>query len=350
MASRVPDALMYNRATSSMNRSRSNLISNQEKALSGKSINRPSDGPTQTMQALRIGHQMDRDQVINTNLETANTFLNFTDATLGELTEVLSRAKELSIQMSNSTNQNEGSLDAVGKEVEQLYTRLVQIGNTRVGDRYLFGGFQTDHPPFDMEGNYFGDSGTLEIEMDRGQRIAINVAGTSPFFGLKDIPAGGDQIRQDPSKGSVPTIGGQMRDPASIEAQQLGIDAKENPEGFAAIVDKAGVNLFDVFKNFSEGLKTNDIQALHRSIEGLDKGFKQVLGARAIVGARQNLLKLSQNTLEASQGSNAELKSRVEDADTLEVYSDMAKNENALKASLEMNKKILTPSLMDFLK
>jgi flagellin-like hook-associated protein FlgL len=68
------------------------------------------------------------------------------------------------------------------------------------------------------------------------------------------------------------------------------------------------------------------------------------------VGARQSVLRLSLQSLDAAKVTNAELKSRAEDADTLQVYSDLAKNENVLKSSLEINKKLLTPSLLDFLK
>ena len=59
---------------------------------------------------------------------------------------------------------------------------------------------------------------------------------------------------------------------------------------------------------------------------------------------------MSLDSLEANRVNLAEVKSAAEDADTLQVYSDLAKNENVLKASLEVNRKLLQPSLLDFLK
>src|SRR5690606_27084236 len=134
-------------------------------------------GTIQVIQTKTIG---ERDATVSQNLEVANSFLSLTDSALGELTDVLNRAKELAIQMASSTNQTADSREAVSKEVKQLGLRAIQIGNSRMGDKYIFAGYQMNRAPFDTEGNYYGDMGSFEIEMDRGQRIAVNLPGVSP--------------------------------------------------------------------------------------------------------------------------------------------------------------------------
>ncbi len=110
------------------------------------------------------------------------------------------------------------------------------------------------------------------------------------------------------------------------------------------------MNLFGSVKAFSKALGDDDKMQLNQSIESLEKGFQQVLAARAQVGARQNVLKLSLDSLDASRVTLAEVKSQAQDADTIQVYSDLAKNETVLKSTLEVNRKLLQPSLLDFLK
>lgn len=351
MPSRVPDTLMYAKGQDALNRARDKMIRNQEKGLTGKRINRPSDDPVAAMQVMQTSILQNRDATVAENLEVANGFLSMTDASLGELTDVLGRARELAIQMSSSTNSTEDARESVKKEVDQLLLRVVQVGNSRFGDRYIFGGFQTDKAPFDTQGNYYGDDGLFEVEMDRGQKIAINLLGMEPFFGVNQITQDAQNIRQDSQRDGLPSIRGDLREPASIIAANQGVDAVEDPAAYDAVKRKhKGINIFRAISDFSKGLENGETVLINQAVEDLDRGFQQVLASRAVVGARQNILKLSLDSLEANKVNLAEVKSSAEDADVLQVYSDLAKNENVLKASLETNRKLLQPSLIDFLK
>lgn len=350
MTSRVPDNLMYQKGQGSLDRARSTMIRNQEKALTGKAVNRLSDDPVAAMKISQMTSIMNRDEAVSSNLDVAQNILTMTDASLGELTDVLSRTKELAVQMASTTNQTEDARHAVMQEVDQLMLRCVQVGNTRMGDRYIFAGNQTDRAPFDQEGNYFGDDGLFEIEMDRGSRMAINVPGMVPFFGASEIPKAGSDARQSPQMNAEPTISAQLRSPASIEVANKGLDPEDDKDKIQEIQNKSGVNLFLEVKKFSDALKTGSVEGIHESIEKLDIGFKQVLSARAMIGARQNIVKISQDSLAGQKVNNTELKSQSEDADVLQVYADLAKNENVLKSSLEINKKLITPTLLEFLR
>ncbi len=42
--------------------------------------------------------------------------------------------------------------------------------------------------------------------------------------------------------------------------------------------------------------------------------------------------------------------STIEDADAFEVFTDITKNENTLKATLQTSGKLIQPSLLDFLR
>ncbi len=113
---------------------------------------------------------------------------------------------------------------------------------------------------------------------------------------------------------------------------------------------KLGVNLFGTVQAFSQGLSDNNTVVLNEAIDNIEKGFQQVLASRAQIGARQNILKLSLDSLDSSRVTLAEIKSGAQDADVIQVYSDLAKNETVLKSTLEVNRKLLQPSLLDFLK
>lgn len=350
MANRVTEGLMYGQSQSSIGQSRLAMMKNQEQAVSGKKANRISDDPIGQARVVSLRATGARNEQVSQNLEFAQSFLNITDAALGELTDIISRTKELALQMSSSTNSGVDAQASTAHEIDQLLLRAVQVGNTRLGDRYVFGGYQTTRAPFDSDGNFYGDSGQIELELDQGQRIAVNVSGLSPFFGVEVAGERREGIRQDPKMDTVPTVEGSIRAPASLEAEQSGIDPKENPAAYAEIEKRTGVNIFNVIKGFADGLKTNNMGQIQSALDGLDGAYKQVISARALIGARSSALRAGADSLENMKVMNSQMISNVEDADSLKIFSDMARTENTLKTALETNKKILSNSLMDFLK
>ncbi len=349
MANRVTESLLYAQSQESMARTRSKMIKTQEEAITGRKASRPSDDPVGQTRAMTLRTSGDRIEQVSQNLELANSYMNMTDASLGELSDVLGRAKELAIQMSSSTNASPDAQGSTQKEIEQLVLRVVQIGNTRLGDRYIFGGYQTTRAPFDEDGNYFGDEGTIDLEVDQGQRIGINVPGLLPFFGIGEVGAERRALREDPARQGEPTVSGELRAPASVVAEAKGVDPVEDPESFAKIQQQSGVNIFGVLKDLRDGLQNGQLKAIQKTLDGIDDAAKQVISARSLVGARQNSLRAGMASLENARVANSELRSAAEDADSIKVFSDLARHENTLKTSLETNKRILSKSLMDFL-
>lgn len=354
MATRVTEGMLYTKGQESISRNREKMIKGQEQAVTGKAVNRPSDDPVAAMRIVGLKAQGDRAEQVSQNIEVASAVLNMTDSSLGELTDLVSRAKELAIQMGSSSNYTPDARLAVKNEVDQLMARAVQIGNSRIGDRYIFGGYQTEKPPFDLDGNYFGDGGVFEIEVDRGQRVEVNMPGLIPFLGVNEIPPEKQSLREDALRDKEATIESGIRAPAAIAApkddKKEVLDASSKSSNNEIFDTNKGMSIFRVFKGFSDGLQSGDISAVHNAIDGLDSVFKQALAARTQIGARQNLVRSSQDSLEMAKVTNAEQASQVEDVDSIKAFSDLAKNEHALNATLETSKRLITPSLLDFLK
>jgi flagellar hook-associated protein 3 FlgL len=352
--SRITDNLLNNKADRAIHRARQKMAENQEQSLSGKRINRPSDDPQSTVRILGLRNTEARNEQIQKNMELATSFLTITDGALEELGGVLVRAKELAIQMSSSSNNSSDAQTAVASEVEQLYMQAVQLGNARVGDRYVFGGYAADKAPFDLEGNYYGDDGVIELEVQPGQNLVVNMSGMEPFYGLKELPQqelpdGGNENGNDPG-GRGPKVEG-MRSPASIVAETQGVDPVEDPEAYAAIENQTkAVNVFSTLKRFMVGLKNGQMGEVQGVLEDLDQAHSQVLSARASIGSRQNGVDQNLAQLDNQFVVTKTLISNVEDSDAVKVFSDLARNETMLNATLEANKKLLTPSLLDFLK
>ena len=87
-----------------------------------------------------------------TNAQLAIGFLTNTDHALEDLGEVVVRAKELALSQASGASSSEDTRLGVAEEVGQLFQRAVATANTRIGDRYIFGGFKTDRMPLSTEG------------------------------------------------------------------------------------------------------------------------------------------------------------------------------------------------------
>jgi flagellar hook-associated protein 3 FlgL len=356
--SRVTDKMVYSQANNAITRTRKNMVKAQEDATTGKRIHRPSDDPTGTVRSLDLKQQLAHNKQMQSSINTATSVLRISENALGDLSDVIARAKELAISMSNTTNQERAAFEASSREVEQLFLRALQIGNTRIGDRYVFGGYQTLRAPFDTDGNYYGDDGVMEVEINNGQRIGMNLPGNLVFFGQEKLEPQVQEIRQDPLQNSMPSIEGSMhRAPSSVEDPnpEKGQDSAGKKPPMGAPGDNmgpvgSGANVLRTLKSFTDALRNNDKLGINDALDNLDHAFEQVVTARSLVGSRSKVLELTQASLEHDEVTKLDQNSRIEDADALKVFSDLAKEEHTLNASLETSKRLITPSLLDFLK
>jgi len=76
----------------------------------------------------------------------------------------------------------------------------------------------------------------------------------------------------------------------------------------------------------------------------------KILNQQAEIGARVNRVELMQNRLKDLELNLTDLQSKTEDIDLEKLIIDAKINENIYQASLSVGAKIITPSLVDFLK
>ncbi len=159
----------------------------QETLASGKSINRVSDDPIQSVRMLDITQTMNVDKQYVRNMNTALTEIDMADTALNSALDIIHRAKELATQGATTGN-DQNNLDAIAVEVDELIKQLTQVGNTQLGDKYLFGGKQTNTAPFSATGNDIAYAGNLpatawqrQVEISDNVTLDINLNGETVF-------------------------------------------------------------------------------------------------------------------------------------------------------------------------
>lgn len=368
---RIADNMNYGQVNRNISKNRAEASDLQNQAASQRRVNKPSDDAVATTKALATRTELVGIDQFMRNINNAKTFLDYTEQTLGELSELLTRAKELAIQQSSSGSATIGTRQAVAAEVNQIFRGAVQIGNRKIGDRYIFGGYKTLQTPFNANGEYLGDTGQIMVEISKGSFVPMNLPGNVVFMGDKlnsraltddngEIPQTLSQLgaslrksNEEPGPTREKMPAGLSLDPKNLDVKMRGPASVSEPgqvEENSGNVEVRGENLFGVLQDLEISLRTNDPKAIQDTLERIDKTLEQVVMARSQVGTRQSATQAQLDSLQRySVDSKAHL-SQLEDADVYQVYSDLTKNENTLKATMTSGGKLVQMSLLDFLR
>lgn len=359
---RVTDKMTQSSTLNRLNKNRSEMDGLQNQAATLKRVTKPSDDPISSARVLQMRTEDKNYKQFQKNINTAKTFIDFTEQSLGELNEVLVRAKELAIQAASDTGGANPRLIA-STEIEQLFNQALSVGNRRLGDRYVFGGYQTKKPPFDSTGSYYGDDGDIKIQTHKDSYISLNIAGDKVFLGKGFGPEGYAGARPEVIK-DVDTLHTQREQ--KVEQQELeeqnSFKQSDLPirgpasKGEASALSGSdtdgnrGMNVFNVLKGLEIAMKANDKEMIQGAVESLDVVLNQVIMARSELGSRINSLNQVFDGLQKSTVDNKSFTSQLEDADMFQVISDINKTDTTMKATLESSSKMLSQSLMDFLR
>lgn len=343
---RVGENTTLNVVRDSLNRSRLKMNDLQKQNATLKRVNAPSDDPVGNTKLMTIRNETLDNEQFEKNANLAKAFLNYTDSSLEEVTNLLARAKELALGQASSAANGAESRAMVAQEIKNIQSEITAISNRRLGDRYIFSGYKTNTQPFDSEGNgfYKGDQGNILVEVQKDVFIGMNIPGREIFLGSVDqtkaAPATLDRgLASEPGAepgAKKPTVEGEK---AAVPSEMASVP-HEDPNQ----------SVFRVLEALRVGLMTNDVDQIRSTLEPLDKISNRVITTRAQVGARTAGIDSAIANMGKKNVFNAELQSGIEDADVIQVVSDMAREESVLRASLQASNKLIQPTLLEFLR
>lgn len=164
----------------------SKLVQAQEHVSSGKRILRPSDDPVGAAVALSLKRQLADIDRYKQSINSSKPLVDAGLSAIDEASSIFSQAHALLIQGLNGTLSAQDRL-AVGKQIEELKARLLEIGNTQFSDRFLFAGTSNGAAPFVENPGpppkvvYVGSENAVLVPVGPDQKLAIGLAGTEVF-------------------------------------------------------------------------------------------------------------------------------------------------------------------------
>lgn len=119
----------------------------QEQLATGKRLNRPSDDPIDTANALKLRTKDAQFTQFHTNINDGTAFMGVTDTSMVSMNTLMQRTRELALQASSDTMSGT-ERRYIQKEVDQLVRQMISLGNTNYKGDYIFSGTQTKVQPF----------------------------------------------------------------------------------------------------------------------------------------------------------------------------------------------------------
>ena len=173
---RISNQMLLQDALRNLQGNLESLYRAERQAATGRRIQTASDDPADASRIARISaHLRDIDQY-RRNSASANIRLSAEDAVLTSVRDLLDQAKKVALGLEEpevSESAMQGALTALA----QIREHLISLGNTRLGNEYLFGGAKTEEPPFLADGTYVGDQTVRRMEIDQGLLLETNHTG-----------------------------------------------------------------------------------------------------------------------------------------------------------------------------
>jgi flagellar hook-associated protein 3 FlgL len=286
----------------------SKLAEAQDRVATGLKVKTMSDDPTAGSAIMQASSAMRAIGQFRTNVQAVGSDLDAEDTSLDQIGSLLTRAKELAVSESGA-NASPTTRQAAAQEVKALLAQAVQIGNTKIGDAYLFGGANSPGvAPFD-----------------------VAQSGTAPLY--VRIPAGGVAPQLPQGMRSVEIAAGQTMQGAH--------------DGDSLLV-QTGVlqSLHDLYTS----LTTNSTAGINAAQTGIDDAFSSVQSLVGDVGARRNQVDTVDASLDAFESNLKTLKSGLSEVDMEQAITEMVARQTAYQAAMMASSKVMGLSLTDYIR
>jgi len=275
----------------------------QSQVTSGKRLQVASDDPTAAMQVMNSDSALRALDQYRTNVQMASSRVSTEDSVLQQIGDLVTRAKELAVSQATGTA-NSQTRSVANAEVQQLFAQAIDLGNTKFGNEYMFGGDQSQTAPFASSGSgatlsftSTNPQGTRSVAIGDGELIAASLDGKSLLLDSGVLDA--------------------------MKALSAALDPSSPTYGQAGIADAA---------------------------TKLDDAFQGVQSLVGDVGARGKQLDTTQQNLDAYKTNLTTFKSDLQDVDIEQAVTELTQRQMAYQAAMLATTKVMGLTLTDYLK
>ncbi|MEP6691888.1 MAG: flagellar hook-associated protein FlgL [Gemmatimonadaceae bacterium] len=292
---RITNSYIRDNSLANMQSNMRAISETQSQISSGRRIQRTSDDPAASANVMRAGGSLRALDTYKRNITSAESRVQAEETAVNSLIDILTRVKTLAVSQASDTA-NSQTRAATKTEVDSLMKQAVQLGNTKFGDGYLFGGVRSQSAPFDP---------------------------TQPGFAA--APPSGERLVE------------------ALASQLL----KSTHNGRQVFLDSGALA---AIKELSVALGADDTGKISQSSATIDASFASVQDVLGDFGARSNQLQVTSSNLDALKINLQTFESNLQDVDLEKAVTDMVSRQTAYQAAMLATSKVMGMTLTDYLR
>lgn len=289
----IRDASTYRTLQYNLNTSSTALNQLYIKASTGVEVADASDDPAAVRTIMSCRSSIVTCDRYQDNCENVLVNLSSTEIYVDSVLEIMERAKEIAVSGGNDSL-SEGDFSTYSDEVDRMRESLLDLANTRVGGRYLFAGYDDLSEPFSGDPvTYTGTSDHQMIAVASGTTVSQNVTG--------------DELFMDP------------------------------------------VDLFATLGDLGTALDNGDTSLISGQLTKLEEGAEQIRVRQSELG---NSMARLEDLVTMHSSSRLRLEEKLaynEETDLTSVFSEIAKMELSLEATMEVTGRVASLKLFNYL-
>jgi len=344
------------------------LAQSLERLSSGLKINHAKDNPAGLAMAKRMNAQIEGLSKANDNANDGISVIETADGAMTEISEMLQRMNELAIKAANGP-MSDSDRETVQDEVSQLKEEV-----TRISETLEFNGQKLLNGEFELKGYVYGDLDVKVSEYSKEvpakkytineisiEKEMINGEETGNYIVTKldignEFPAG---ATAQVSKDNLLTIKGANGFEMTLDLSKIDLEKSLENQTDVTIqnltVDITGIGAMRLQVGANEGqvlaveipaisLRNMGIENLDvstkegalKGIEDIDKAVKYVSDVRGRLGAYQNRLESTVNSLDVTSENMTAAYSRIMDIDMAEEMTNYSTYQVLTQAGTSM--------------
>ncbi len=306
---RITSNMSSNNSIYNLQKNLTKLDKLEELTASGQNVNRPSDDPTDTRFLLDIRDKLKVNDQYQTNIVKSTTWQKVTSTALTGMAKIMSMAKGQVTAIYSGTADAD-VLQNAALQLKTLKQQLIDLGNTQLGDQYVFGGANNATMPFKnvvsppaLSTDYYtGDETAINVEIEKNTTQQMNIPGN------------------------------QLLTADSAASQPYG-----------------STNIFKAFDDLITAVQANDVAGIQSGALALENGSKQISYAQTDVALRKNRLDFVSNLNESTKNTLEAIYGDTQNVDYAKLSAVLNQQKIAYEASLSTTAKVSQLSLLNYL-
>ncbi len=293
---RITSKMIANNLLSVVGRNRKLAADLQLDIATTRKLRRPSDDPSGIVQVQQYNVLVGRNEQYLRNISQISGFMTNSMSALDAITDRLQDARDMAIQGTSETLDSTARA-GLAKSVDELINSVVNLANSKYGNKYIFAGNKTSTEAITRSGDtvtYNGNNAKIQGKIGADTMVDYNKTGSELF-----APAG-------------------------------------------------GVDIFSELIKLKQGLENNDTEAIRATIDTLDLAGKQIINNTSSLGALQNRMSLTEQMINNENINLADKISKLQDTNMPEAIINSQILQVAIESGLRTMSQTLQRSLVDF--